>query len=196
MTVTNDPDIVRTFVAVPPGERPRGTRRTGRLLVIDDRQRLLLFTDSDPGLPGSSWWITPGGGVDPGETDRQTAVRELDEEAGLLVEADRFLGPILRRRVIHGYSDVVLDQEDTFYACWVPAFEISTAGHTPEERLTMTDHRWWSSDELAGTTETVWPEIILDLWAEAEARREAAAAGTPVQPPVDGGIVDESSVPT
>jgi len=192
--VTNDPELVRTFVAVPPGERPRGTRRTVRLLVIDDRQRLLLFTDSDPGLPGSSWWITPGGGIDPGETELQAAVRELEEEAGLLVEEHGFLGPILRRRVTHGYSDVVLDQKDTFYACWVPAFEVSDAGHTPEERLTMTDHRWWSREELAGTTETVWPEVVLDIWAEADARREAGAAG-PVRPPLDGGVVEESSVP-
>ena len=189
--MSQDPTDVRTFVPVPPGDRPRRTRRTVRLLVIDDRQRLLLFTDSDPGLPGSSWWITPGGGVDPGETDRQAAVRELEEEAGLLVDADLFLGPILRRRVVHGYSDVVIDQEDAFYACWVPAFEVSIAGHTPEEQLTMTDHRWWRREELAGTTETVWPEIVLDLWTEADARRAAGAAD---RPPLDGGVVEESSV--
>ena len=167
-----------------------------RLLVIDDAGRLLLFTDSDPGVPGSSWWITPGGGIDAGEAELRTAARELEEEAGLRLEADKFLGPILRRRVIHGYSDVIVDQEDTFYACWVPAFEVSTAGHTPEERLTMTDHRWWSREELAGTTETVWPEIILEIWAEADARRGAVTAETTARPPLDGGIVEESSVPT
>ncbi len=166
-----------------------------RLLVIDDRQRLLLFRDSDPGLPGSSWWITSGGGIDPGETERGAAVRELEEEAGLRVDTDCFLGPVLQRRVTHGYSDVVIDQQDTFYACWVPAFEVSDAGHTPEEQLTMTEHRWWSRDELAGTTETVWPEIILDIWTEADARRAAISDGTGVRPPLDGGLVEESTVP-
>ncbi len=195
MTVSEGPSIGRTFVPRPPGERPRGARRTVRLLVVDDRQRLLLFRDSDPGLPGSSWWITPGGGIDPGETHRGAAVRELEEEAGLRVGADRFLGPILERRVIHGYSDVVIDQEDTFYACWVPAFDVSDAGHTPEEQLTMTEHRWWSREELADSAETVWPEIILDIWAEADERREAVGAGTAVQPPLAGGLVEESSVP-
>ena len=45
--------------------------------------RILLFSDSDPGLPGLHWWITPGGGVEPGESDLEAAVRELAEETGL-----------------------------------------------------------------------------------------------------------------
>jgi 8-oxo-dGTP pyrophosphatase MutT (NUDIX family) len=195
VAVSDDPATVRTFTPVPPAERPRHTRRTVRLLVVDDQRRLLMFADSDPGVPGSSWWITPGGGVDPGETELEAAVRELEEEAGLLLDEGRFLGPILRRRVIHGYSDVVIDQEDTFYACWVPTFSVSSAGYTPEEQLTMTGHRWWTREELADTTETVWPVIVLDLWAEADARRTAVAAGAPVRPVLEEGTVEESTVP-
>ena len=37
-------------------------------------------------MPG--WWNLPGGGVDDGESMRQAAVRELAEEAGLVVEPD------------------------------------------------------------------------------------------------------------
>jgi hypothetical protein len=72
----------------------------------------------------------------------------------------------------------------------VPAFEVSDAGHTEQERITMTSHRWWSREELAGTGEEIWPEIVLDLWAEAEARRSDGA-----RPPLDGGEVEESTVP-
>ena len=66
-------DSPRTFVAVPPEERPQRSRRTARVLLIDDRDRILLFADSDPGVPGSRWWITPGGGIDPGESDASAA---------------------------------------------------------------------------------------------------------------------------
>lgn len=197
--MSTDPEPVRTLVPVPPAQRPRRTRRTVRLLLIgeasDDSDRLLLFRDADPGLPGTHWWITPGGGIDPGESNLEAAVRELEEETGLRIGPDQLLGPVLVRRVVHGYTDVVIDQEDTFYACWVPIFAVSDAGHTPEERITMTAHRWWSRAELAETTEEVWPALVLDIWAEADVRRQHAAAGEPVRPPLDGGEVEESTVP-
>jgi 8-oxo-(d)GTP phosphatase len=57
-----------------------------RVLLVDDRERLLLFRDCDLGLsPVPYWWITPGGGVDPGESDRAAAVREVEEETGVRV---------------------------------------------------------------------------------------------------------------
>lgn len=190
-----EPEPVRTFVAVPPAQRPRRIRRTARVLLVDDRERILLFSDSDPGLPGRRWWITPGGGIDPGETDLAAAVREVEEETGTLLEESQLLGPTLVRRVLHGYTDVVIEQEDVFYACWVPAFEVSDAGHTDEERLTMATHRWWSRDELASTDEEVWPAVLLELWADADVRRRQAAAGQPARPPAEGGSVEESTVP-
>jgi 8-oxo-dGTP pyrophosphatase MutT (NUDIX family) len=189
--VSTDPGSARTLIPVPPEERPLRTRRTVRVLVVDDRDRLLLFRDSDPGVPGVHWWITPGGGIDPGETDLEAAVRELEEEAGLGLTPEQLVGPVLVRRVVHGYTDVVVDQEDVFHACWVLPFEVSDAGHTEEERITMTGHRWWSRDELAATGETIWPANVLDLWAEADRRREGGGG----RPPLDGGEVEESTVP-
>ncbi|MGH3353198.1 MAG: NUDIX hydrolase [Nocardioides sp.] len=186
-------DSPRTFVPVPPAERPRRTRRTARVLLIDDRDRLLLFSDSDPGIPGVRWWITPGGGIDAGESDESAAVRELAEETGIEVARSDLLGPTMRRRVVHGYTDVVIEQEDVFYACWVPAFEVSTAGHTEDELLTMAEHRWWTRSELAATDEDIWPAVLLDLWQDADVRRAAAEDGP--ADPADGGWVEESSVP-
>lgn len=167
-----------------------------RVLLIDDRDRILLFRDTDPGIPGSHWWITPGGGIDPDESDLEAAVRELEEEAGLVVREDQLLGPVLVRRVLHGYTDVLIDQEDAFYACWVPGFEVSDAGHTEEERLTMTAHHWWAREELASTDEEIWPATLADLWSEAEARRAATEAGEPALPPLRGADVEESTVPS
>lgn len=181
----------RTFVVVPPDERPRRQRRTARVLLVDDHDRVLLFADTDPGLAGSSWWITPGGGIEADESDRAAAVRELAEETGLVVSESDLLGPLMVRHVVHGYTDVVIEQEDVFFACWVPAFDVSAAGHTEEEKLTMTGHRWWTRGEFAVSHEEVWPTDLPELWADADARR---TAGQPL-PPAAGGSVEESTVP-
>ena len=65
------------------GERPRHRRR-GTRVVVTDLSSVLLLADTDPGVPGSRWWVTPGGGIDAGEDDR-TARREAQRTGQRLV---------------------------------------------------------------------------------------------------------------
>lgn len=51
----------------------------------DDDKRLLLVERAD-----GHGWALPGGMLDPGETPRKAAARELAEETGLTVNASRF----------------------------------------------------------------------------------------------------------
>ena len=53
------------------------------VLVVDDGGRLLLGRRGKE--PNYGKWIVPGGGVEPGESWRATARRELLEETGLHV---------------------------------------------------------------------------------------------------------------
>jgi 8-oxo-dGTP pyrophosphatase MutT (NUDIX family) len=177
---------MRDFVApASPALRRRLSRETVRVLVLDDDGRALLFQDSDPGVD-RRWWITPGGGIDPGESELDAVVRELEEETGQRVDPRQVLGPLARRHVVHGYSDLVVEQEDAFYAVRVPAFEVDTAGHTEEEQVTMLASRWWSPAELAATDEEIWPVALVEL---------LALVDEPGAWPVALAPVEESSVP-
>ena len=178
------------FVVPAPEDRPRFDSRAVRVLVLDEADRMLLFLDSDLGLdPVAHWWVTPGGGVDPGESDLEAAVRELREETGLAVDAGELVGPLLTRVVVHGYSDKVVDQTEVLYVARVRAFEVDTSGHTEEEMLTVADIRWWRLGDLATTTDDVWPRdvlAVLDLASHPGAWKDG---------PVQAETVEESSVP-
>jgi 8-oxo-dGTP pyrophosphatase MutT (NUDIX family) len=67
-------------------------RLTSRVLLFDHDDRVLLFLTASPDSSRRARWITPGGGVDPGETHLEAALRELEEETGLRL--DELTGPV------------------------------------------------------------------------------------------------------
>lgn len=55
-------------------------RLTGRVIVVDDRSRVLLFRIEHG---DEQIWVIPGGASEPDETPAETGVRELREEVGV-----------------------------------------------------------------------------------------------------------------
>ncbi len=156
----------RTFAPVAdPAQRPRKIRSTVRVILVNEADQTLLFQDSDPGLPEFRWWVIPGGGMDPGESEVETAVREVAEETGFVLSPDDLVGPVARRHVVHGYSDQVIEQEESFFVARISRFDVDVSAHTEEEQLTLIENRWWDLADLSDTQEWIWPANIGELWA-------------------------------
>jgi ADP-ribose pyrophosphatase YjhB (NUDIX family) len=136
-------------------EQPPVGRPAARVLFVDARDRILLFRGGDPARPGPAWWFTPGGGLDPGETSAEGAARELREETGY-VAGD--LGPVVFTETVEfGFDGVRYRQTQDFYLVRVPRWDVDTSGFSALERASVDTHRWWTLDELAHPTETVYP---------------------------------------
>ena len=137
------------------------TRPTVRLIVVDERQRILLFKFEDavaldPNRPDLRiYWVTPGGGVDPGETDQQAALRELWEETGMeLAEAGPWIWT--RERTFHFPDETVLVRE-RYCLVHAPSAEVLLSNMLPYERNVYRDHRWWSIAEMEQSDEVFLP---------------------------------------
>jgi 8-oxo-dGTP pyrophosphatase MutT (NUDIX family) len=176
----------RSYVPVAnPAERPRTTRTTVRVLLTNPAGETLLFEDSDPGLDDARWWVTPGGGIDPGEGEIEAAIREVAEETGYRLQESDLIGPIARRHVVHGYSDRVIEQDESFYVARTDDFAVDISAHTADERLTFKQFRWWSTEQLRETDDWVWPQELVELLHLVEERERW---------PVQLGTQEESTV--
>jgi 8-oxo-dGTP pyrophosphatase MutT (NUDIX family) len=132
-------------------------RRAARVLLVDPAGRALLLHGGDPARPGISWWFTPGGGLESGETPAQGAARELFEEVGLEVEADALGEPFWRQLTEFSYGGRQYSQEQDFFVLRVPGWRVDFAGMDEEEKATITAHRWWSADEIEASSESIFP---------------------------------------
>ena len=143
----------------------RIVRPTSRLLVLDEHDRLLLMMTKAPDTSGAARWITPGGGVDPGESHEEAAVRELHEETGQVVAE---VGPVVRvddfevpwdaADHTHGHAE--------FFVVRLPHFEVVDDDWTDDERVDILESRWFSLDELESTTDPVEPVDLAATVAE------------------------------
>ncbi len=148
---------------------------------------VLLLADTDPGLPGSRWWVTPGGGIDPGESAAEAAVREVAEELGLVTTVEALLGPIAVREVVHGYSDQVLHQHESFFILVLDAeFAPTQDGLTADEQITLDGWAWIPLIQVGSQPQQVWPQDLLYLVALTE---------QPERWPLDLGVIEESTLP-
>jgi ADP-ribose pyrophosphatase YjhB (NUDIX family) len=138
----NDPNAPKATSIVP----------STTAVVQDSAGRIVLVRRKDNDL-----WALPGGGMEPGESIEDTAVREVLEETGLVVEVIGLVGVYTNPHHVMEYSDgevrqqfslcystalkggkIRIDEESTDIA-WVPVEQIQSLPMHPSMRLRI-DH--------------------------------------------------------
>jgi len=134
-------------------------RATSRVLLIDPNGAVLMFLQYGKDHAVNPRWITPGGGVDPGESHDQAAIREVFEETGLALETvpmaflDEDFAPDQRW---HPYQS----GHWAWYDVRVDRFEPMRDGWTDEERADVVEWRWMTAAELAAEAHDVEPDTL------------------------------------
>jgi 8-oxo-dGTP pyrophosphatase MutT (NUDIX family) len=140
-------------------------RLTARILLLDPEGRILLMKGrlpSDPDAPGA--WFTVGGGVEAGETLREAALREIQEETGF---RDADVGPVLweGEQIHHDRKGRPILIREHFMVARCAGGEPGREGWQALEREFVDDIRWWTRGDLAACVEPVFPADLADRLA-------------------------------
>ena len=135
------------------------------MLLIDPEDRIFLIkTHFDPELGLPPRWLTPGGGIDEGETVAEAAVRELYEETGIKVSQESLGGVFWETQGRWDWADGIHYQTytDTFFVLRIAGFELDQSFWTAEEHRDILEWRWWSIDDLIASGESVGPHGLAE----------------------------------
>jgi 8-oxo-dGTP pyrophosphatase MutT (NUDIX family) len=143
------------------------TRPSSRLIVLTPANHVLLFKfcHKNDALSGSSYWATPGGGLEPNESFEQAALRELQEETGLQRHsAGESVASRTFTMMLPNGETVLADER--FFIIHADKTDIDHSRWSENEKRVIQDHYWWTLEELRHTNETIFPhDLIIEILA-------------------------------
>ncbi len=137
-----------------PGPEPtrREVRTRAGLVLLDPAGRILLFLHADG--HGRTFWATPGGGLEEGESLEQAARREAAEELG---SADVELTFLWTGSSDFQFADREVTQTEAFFLVRGHPSVIDPEVEETHRRERILEARWWSLAEIEACQEATFP---------------------------------------
>lgn len=145
---------------LPDDDLPVIERSVVRVVVLDTLGRLLLFHTHDPCWPDlGTWWELPGGGLEPGETYLDAAVRELCEETGIVAARSQIGPPAWRRRASFRHRRRRLVQDEVIATMHLPGPgpDVDESQRLDYEKEDYFGFRWWPVAEVLSSSQRFYP---------------------------------------
>ena len=144
-------------------------RETARVFLTNQRGELFLInTHWDPGTGLPPRWLTPGGGVDAGESVLAAAVRELFEETGLRIAPEN-LGEIelsLPFKMVWASGHFETGTAHFYRLNIGDDFTMDNSNWTKDEHRDVIEYRWWNVADLLASDEIVGPPGLTEYLAD------------------------------
>jgi 8-oxo-dGTP pyrophosphatase MutT (NUDIX family) len=136
-----------------------------RVVLRDRSSRILLFRAELASRADTHWWELPGGGIEPGESYQDAAVREIREETGLEVAAQQVGLPRWRRTSTWTARGIRRLQHEIVVAVDLDADAplVSDGGRTEEEAEEYVAARWWAVADILTSSERFYPGRLPEL---------------------------------
>ncbi|WP_091033975.1 NUDIX domain-containing protein [Glycomyces harbinensis] len=162
-------------------------RRAARVLIVDERDRVLLFFGGGLIRQDADYYFTVGGGVEEGESLAEAAAREVAEETGLRV-APADLGAVVAHTAgpWSTHDGVRFHSDDHFFFLRTAHFEPDLSGLEEGEEKEISRHAWLSLADLAATDAIVFPVGLAGVL-------ERLLSGERLDAPVEMPWVDRSA---
>jgi 8-oxo-dGTP pyrophosphatase MutT (NUDIX family) len=140
-----------------------GTRQAVRAVFVDATGSVFLMRIVEPGS-GQRWWITPGGGIEAGESPIAALHRETAEELGIDLAQIGTPRAIWHRRITFSWASEDVSQHETFYLVECDRFDPPRCEDGDGSgSYTAGEPRWWTDPELRASSENIAPERLADL---------------------------------
>ena len=135
-------------------------RRAVRAVLLTPEDEVLLMRIHPPNSC-HHFWITPGGGLELGESAIDGLRRELREELGLL---EFEIGPLVwRRHHTFDWGDQRISQKEEYYIVRAQRFDPQMSDEV--EAQVLHSFRWWPAAALAASEEKLTPLSLAKIVA-------------------------------